>query len=273
MERPQLAGPTSSFRRGVLQSLSTAVFGMAARITTSALGRGTNSGQASWPRTSAGIMPKPNSLRQPVGGFVESGSMRSLRLSILSSTSFELQSLTPRGSPWYRGGSYAQWKQTQVATWSAVTFVSSETCSENESSPRKGVLGSGVESPKSDRSHPRPAPAQLLGLRSATYSLQPVRQARIVSCRSLRAPSVLNRSSLRMNLRGLDPAGNFPNNAMVSTALARTRRRRRLLIAVWKQPTVAAARPYWRRGRAFFQDDVCVEQRFRDVCPLRGPSF
>jgi hypothetical protein len=33
------------------------------------------------------------------------------------------------------------------------------------------------------------------------------------------------------------------------------------------------ARSYWRRGRAFFQDDVFVEQRLGDACPLRGPSF
>jgi len=33
------------------------------------------------------------------------------------------------------------------------------------------------------------------------------------------------------------------------------------------------ARSYWRRGRAFFQDDVFVEQRLGDACPLRGPNF
>jgi hypothetical protein len=33
------------------------------------------------------------------------------------------------------------------------------------------------------------------------------------------------------------------------------------------------ARSYWRRGRVFFQDDVFVEQRLGDACPLRGPSF
>jgi restriction endonuclease-like protein len=33
------------------------------------------------------------------------------------------------------------------------------------------------------------------------------------------------------------------------------------------------ARSYWRRGRAFFQDGVFVEQRAGDACPLRGPSF
>jgi len=33
------------------------------------------------------------------------------------------------------------------------------------------------------------------------------------------------------------------------------------------------ARSYWRRGRAFFRDDVFVEHRLGDVCPLRGSSF
>lgn len=33
------------------------------------------------------------------------------------------------------------------------------------------------------------------------------------------------------------------------------------------------ARSYWRRGRAFFQDEVFVEQRLGDACPFRGSSF
>jgi len=33
------------------------------------------------------------------------------------------------------------------------------------------------------------------------------------------------------------------------------------------------ARSYWRRGRAFFQDAVFVEQHLGDACPFRGASF
>jgi hypothetical protein len=33
------------------------------------------------------------------------------------------------------------------------------------------------------------------------------------------------------------------------------------------------ARSYWRKGRAFFRDDVFATQASGDVCPFRGPNF
>jgi hypothetical protein len=33
------------------------------------------------------------------------------------------------------------------------------------------------------------------------------------------------------------------------------------------------ARSYWQRGKAFFQEDVFVDQRLGEACPFRGSSF
>ncbi len=95
-----------------------------------------------------------------------------------------------------------------------------------------------------------------------------------VFCRSASSAVCIESKFVADALEGFGSCGQFPKQCHGfygpgSDKKTRTSANCRLEIADGSR----GARSYWRRGRAFFQDEVFVEQRLSEACPLRGPSF
>jgi hypothetical protein len=95
-----------------------------------------------------------------------------------------------------------------------------------------------------------------------------------VFCRSASSAVCIESKFIADALEGFGSCGQFPEQCHGffgpgSDKKTNTSANCRLEIAEGSR----GARSYWRRGRAFFQDHVFVEQRLGDACPLRGPSF
>lgn len=95
-----------------------------------------------------------------------------------------------------------------------------------------------------------------------------------VFCRSASSAVCIESKFVADALEGFGSCGQFPDQCYGfygpgSDKKTRTPANCRLETADGSR----GARSYWRRGRAFFQDDVFIAQRLGDACPLRGPSF
>jgi hypothetical protein len=95
-----------------------------------------------------------------------------------------------------------------------------------------------------------------------------------VFCRSASSAVCIESKFVADALEGFGSCGQFPNQCHGfygpgSDKKTRTSANCRLETADGSR----GARSYWQRGRAFFQEDVFVEQRLGEACPFRGPSF
>ena len=95
-----------------------------------------------------------------------------------------------------------------------------------------------------------------------------------VFCRSASSVVCIESKFIADALEGFGSCGQFPEQCHGfygpgSDKKTNTSANCRLGIAEGSR----GARSYWRRGRAFFQDDVFLEQHLGDACPFRGPSF
>lgn len=95
-----------------------------------------------------------------------------------------------------------------------------------------------------------------------------------VFCRSASSAVCIESKFVADALEGFGSCGQFPEQCHGfygpgSDKKTRTSANCRLETADGSR----GARSYWRRGRAFFQDGVFVEQRLGDACPFRGASF
>lgn len=92
-----------------------------------------------------------------------------------------------------------------------------------------------------------------------------------VFCRSASSVVCIESKFIADALEGFGSCGQFPGKCHGfygpgSDKKTNTSANCRLEIAEGSR----GARSYWRRGRAFFQDDVFVEQRLGDACPAPG---